>query len=104
MLKKSIKIGAFLLLTLFVYKLILGDNGLLDLLRLKKEVAAQHEKSEAVKAHMDSVKKIVKTLQTDSIYLEKIARKELGVAKPGERVFHFVSDSSVEQSQKPMER
>jgi cell division protein FtsB len=33
-------------------------------------------------------------LLTDTAYLEKLARKELGMAKPGEKVYRFVNPES----------
>lgn len=54
--------------------------------RLEKEIDMEEEMLRHIKQKSDR-------LQTDPRFVEKIAREELGLAKPGETVFKFMDDA-----------
>ena len=39
---------------------------------------------------IDSLKREIERLNSDTAYIERIAREKLGMARPGEKVFKFV--------------
>jgi cell division protein FtsB len=77
---------------LFVlYQVLAGPRGLLKLAELrsqKNDIALQVDSLERRKEELLREKQ---RLLTDTTYLEKLARKELGMARPGERVYRFVA-------------
>jgi cell division protein FtsB len=86
-----IRWGLVLLALFLLYQALAGPRGLLklaDLRSQKREVQAQLDSLETLKRELEAEKQ---RLLTDTAYLEKLARKELGMARPGERVYRFVS-------------
>jgi cell division protein FtsB len=84
-----------------LYHILSGPSGALNLLRL-------HRENERHKAELDSLEarkrelEIEKVrLQNDSAYLEKVARKELGMAKPGEKVFRYMAPDESRKKKDP---
>ncbi len=67
-----------------------GSRGALGLIKLRK-VNADHAREldslTAVRAEL-AVEKV--RLEKDSGYIESVARKNMGIAKPGENVFCFI--------------
>lgn len=62
--------------------------------QIEKEIAQLDEK---IKALMEE--KML--LQNDVQYIEKIIREEMGLVKPGEEVYKFITDNLNTPSQKP---
>jgi cell division protein FtsB len=75
--------GALLLVAL------LGDNGVLALWRLRAEVAALQRQVQALEAENDRLTQAIAELRDDPGVLERLAREELGLVRPGERVLRF---------------
>ncbi|MGH7848415.1 MAG: FtsB family cell division protein [Candidatus Binatia bacterium] len=42
----------------------------------------------------NALRRKIQRLRHDDLYLEKVAREELGLARPGEIVYHFASKST----------
>src|SRR5204862_7446283 len=64
-----------------------GDRGLLAMLRVRKQytaLAATLAKDRAINAHLAEQ---ARRLREDPTAIEEVARKELGLIKPGEKVF-----------------
>ena len=60
---------------------------------LKKRAARSEQEYKIEEDVLQHLKKKQERLQTDPRFVEKIAREELGLAKPGETVFKFMDDS-----------
>ena len=58
-----------------------GENGILHLFRLQKELVRIKDKNFKLEEENQKLKEEVKRLQTDKRYIEEIARKELGMVK-----------------------
>jgi cell division protein FtsB len=59
-------------------------------------VNSLHEENERIKSKIEELKtsnekltKIIETLKKDKLYIEKVAREELGMIKQGEKVYKF---------------
>jgi cell division protein FtsB len=78
--------GLFLLLA---GAAIFGDTGLLHLQRLRAEVAGLHRDVQALEAENERLSRAIADLRTDPAAVERIAREELGLVRPGERVLRF---------------
>jgi cell division protein FtsB/cell division protein DivIC len=87
------------LLLILIFLLILGlltffgEKGILQLLRLQKELVRIEEKNMKLDDENQKLREEVKHLQNDKRYIEEIARKELGMVKEGEIIYQFDSSN-----------
>ncbi|HEV8309741.1 MAG TPA: septum formation initiator family protein [Methylomirabilota bacterium] len=77
------------LLGLLLLAAVVGENGVLQLWRLRKEVEALHRDVQALEAENDRLSQAITELRDDPTVMERIAREELGLVRPGERVLRF---------------
>ena len=80
------------LLLLFVASVIVvdglvGDRGLVAMLRARQENDATTAAIEQQRAENARLREVVRRLREDPSAIEEIARRELGLIKPGERLF-----------------
>ena len=66
---------------------VVGDNGLIALLRANRELAETFTVVEALRTENDSLREEVRMLREEPLKVEEIARRELGLIKPGEKIF-----------------
>lgn len=83
-------IASVLLLILIVLKLFLPLIEQQKELRAREDEVRQDIQREAEQLRMLKMKQ--EKLQEDPRFIEKIAREDLGYAKPGETVFRFVDE------------
>jgi cell division protein FtsB len=57
--------------------------------KLKQDQAASAAKLAAARTRLQEQQRILERLRTDPVFVEKVIRKELGYARPGEVVFRF---------------
>ncbi len=76
---------------LFAYHLVTGPSGLLNQARLKRELREQQRGIDSLVTLKGELEAEKQRLLTDSSYLEKLARQELGMSKPKEKIYKFVS-------------
>ena len=69
---------------------IAGARGFLAMWRLQHEVGQLAQEVRAIEAESRRLRREVQRLHHDPHYIEKIAREELGLVRPGEVVFEFV--------------
>lgn len=79
-------LGFFLILGLITF---FGENGILHLLRLKKEMGGIKEANLQLVKENEELKEEVRKLKQEKKYIEEIARKELGMVKEGEIIYQF---------------
>jgi cell division protein FtsB len=88
---------ALIVLVLFIgYQVLSGPRGILkirDLRAQRNSLQAQIDSLVIRKAELETEKR---RLLTDVTYIERLVRKELGMAKPGEKVYRFVTPSGKE--------
>jgi cell division protein FtsB len=92
--KKRVKWIRYVLLGvagLGVYHVLTGPSGALNLLRLKREKARMETELDSLARRKRDLQVEKARLERDSAYIEQVARKELGMARPEEKVFRFVS-------------
>jgi cell division protein FtsB len=73
-----------------------GPNGLLHLRAINNEATAIEEKTAELNSEIRRVKREIQAIQSGGLALEKLARAELGLYRPGEIVYVF--DSRDERS------
>jgi cell division protein FtsB len=67
-----------------------GDRGALTMWRRQHEVVQLGYEIEAIEHENARLRQEIQRLRSDMSYIEKIAREELGLVRPGELVFEFV--------------
>ena len=67
----------------------LGERGVLHLWRLKSEKAKLDEENYRLQKENESLRQRISKLRNDNFYLEKLAREELNLVRPGEIIYRF---------------
>jgi cell division protein FtsB len=84
---------AALILLLAGYTII-GERGVFHLWRLRGEKARLDERNFVLQKENESLRQKVARLRHDNFYLEKIAREELNLVRPGEVIYRFPSSEA----------
>ena len=91
--KKSVKWIRYAILAMVaigIYHIMSGPSGTLNLFKLRSANAKLAHELDSLTLRKQSLITEKARLETDSAYLERVARKDLGMAKPTEKVFRFV--------------
>lgn len=93
------------LLVVFVVSLLLvdalvGDKGLLETLRVKRRYYALQTEIDRLKRENARLAEEARRLRNDPAAIESVARGELGLIRPGERVF-IIKDKPVGKPSPP---
>jgi cell division protein FtsB len=67
----------------------LGDHGVLQLWRLRDEIETLQREVQLLEAENERLSRTITELHDDPAAIERIAREELGLVRPGERVLRF---------------
>lgn len=59
--------------------------------KLRAQIGALHAQIDSLHVRNAELEAERKRLLTDTAYIERLARKELGMARPGEKVYRFVT-------------
>ncbi|NOZ75609.1 MAG: septum formation initiator family protein, partial [FCB group bacterium] len=70
--------------------LVIGDHGIYRLIKIRRERAAVQDRITALRAHQAELKLEANRLETDTEYIEKLAREKYRMARKGERVFKVI--------------
>ena len=98
--RKRVKWLRYVLLAvagLGVYHIRSGPSGALNLFRLRKENAKLAGELDSLAMRKQALEIEKQRLEKDSAYIEGVARKELGMARPGEKVYRFVQPVDAKQ-------
>jgi cell division protein FtsB len=66
---------------------IAGENGLLALLKARRSFNAVEQSLEGARQKNDRLREDARRLREDPTAIEELARRELGLIKPGEKLF-----------------
>lgn len=80
---------ALLVLGVILYLFVGGDEGLLEIRRQSQALSALQARVDRLQAENDSLRQILNMLDHDKDYIEKVAREEYGMVKPGEKVYRL---------------
>ncbi len=67
-----------------------GEHGFLAMWRMQGDVAQLASEVRVIAQENRGLRNEIRRLRSDERYVEKIAREELGLVRPGELVFEFV--------------
>ena len=76
-------------LALLVAVAVFGDRGVLQLWRLRTELETLHHDVATLEAENARLSHAIADLRDNPAVIERIAREELGLVRPGERVLRF---------------
>ncbi len=68
---------------------LIGEHGIAHLLRLRAERRALGDTAFALMQHNQRMRDEIQRLRTDDLYLEELARRQLGMVRPNEFVYRF---------------
>jgi cell division protein FtsB len=73
--------------SLLVVHALVGDQGILQMLKKRQESLALDQAVAAARAQNAQMRAHIDRINSDPAALEEMARKELGLIKPGEKLF-----------------
>jgi cell division protein FtsB len=79
------------LIILLLFHAVVGERGAIHLWRLQGEKAKLDEQNYRLQKENLALREKITRLRADNFYLEKIAREELNLVRPGEVVYRFRS-------------
>jgi len=91
------------LLALFLHD-VFGTHGVLAMLRTQKEIKQIREQIGKIDAENKSLSNEVNALKTDPKAIERIAREDMGLARPGELIYKLPDSAPPGQPQYPESR
>jgi cell division protein FtsB len=80
-----------------VYHILSGPSGAVNLFRLRNENAKLGGELDSLALRKQALEIEKQRLEKDSAFIEGVARKELGMAKPNEKVYRFVAPGDRKQ-------
>jgi cell division protein FtsB len=85
------KVGRYLLLFVVFMALIIsfGNRGLVDNYKMQEKLRALEKTNENISNANGELKQTIMLLRSDPATIERIARDELGMVKPGDIVYRF---------------
>ena len=72
-----------------------GEYSLLELRRLRTDLATEQARLDSAQAEIARLRARVDSLQNDSATIERLARERYGLIRPGERLYRFVEEDTV---------
>jgi cell division protein FtsB len=79
---------ASLIALLLIYAVV-GERGAIHLWRLQGEKGKLDEQNYRLQKENEALRQKIARLRNDDFFLEKIAREELNLARPGEIIYRF---------------
>lgn len=83
----SRRYGILALSLAFIVVILFSENGLLDLIRMKRQIRSIEATSKSLSEENTRLKGEIELLKTDDKYLEEMARKRFGFIREGEKVY-----------------
>lgn len=83
-----------------LYHILSGPSGIVNLVKLRESNATLEAELDSLEFRKRELVVAKRRLEKDSAYLERVARKELGMARPDEKVFRFVPHEAGKGGQK----
>lgn len=87
--KKIVFPAIFVIMFALLVIIILGDNGLVELNRLRHTQQDLLETNTRLTQENVQLYRAIDRLQNDPVFVETIARRELGMIRPDEVIFKF---------------
>jgi cell division protein FtsB len=95
--RRAIQYSLVFIGVLVIVEALVGDKGLLTMLKARQEYGVLEATLAASKAENARLREEARRLREDPSAIEEIARRELGLIKPGEKLF-IVKDVPPQES------
>ena len=82
-------VGGALLLLLFAWLTVYGWQGVVRLRQMHDQLQALEQENVTLRREAERLAQVIDRLRNDPAYLERIAREERGMVRPGETVLKF---------------
>lgn len=92
------------LIVLLALITVIGERGVLHLWRLRGEKNRLDEQNFRLQKENEALRQRIYRIRNDNAYLEKLAREELNLVRPGEIVYRFSNPGNRPANQKPESR
>ena len=92
------------LIVLLALITVIGERGVLHLWRLRGEKNRLDEQNFRLQKENEALRQRIYRIRNDNAYLEKLAREELNLVRPGEIVYRFSNPGNRPAHQKPESR
>ncbi|MGE5851579.1 MAG: FtsB family cell division protein [Deltaproteobacteria bacterium] len=92
------------LIVLLALITVIGERGVLHLWRLRGEKNRLDEQNFRLQKENEALRQRIYRIRNDNAYLEKLAREELNLVRPGEIVYRFSNPANRPANQKPESR
>lgn len=90
--------AAVVALALLLAIIVLGDNGVLELLRLQDTRQTLRKENADLSRENLQLYRTIDRLQNDSAYVENVARRELGMIRADELIFQFPTHAKSDEA------
>jgi cell division protein FtsB len=90
------------LIVLLALYTVAGDRGAIHLWRLRGEKAKLDEQNFRLQKETEALRQRIAQVRNSNFYLEKLAREELNLVRPGEVIYRFPA-AQPKQPEKPHE-
>jgi cell division protein FtsB len=94
--KKAVTLFAVILLIALVVGSLFGDRGILQLVNQRERALTMAREIDELREENRRLAQEIQELQKDPRAIERLAREQLGLARPGERVF-VIRDQSTDR-------
>lgn len=94
--KKAVTLASIIALIALLVGSLFGDRGFLQLAEQKRRAETLAGEIEALRTENGRLAEEIRALLTDPATIERLAREELGLARPGETVFLVQEEASAD--------
>lgn len=84
--RKALSLAIFLIAAASLLNALFGDRGLLELLRARQEINSLDQEIAALREKNQSLLSEIRALKSSPLAVERLARENMGLVKPGEIV------------------
>lgn len=84
--RKALSLALFLIVAASLLNALFGDRGLLELLRARQEIESLDREIAALREGNQALLEKIRDLKSSPLAVERLARENLGLVKPGEIV------------------
>ena len=85
--RRLLRYGLMVVTAVVVIDAVVGEKGLMALLRARQEYHALESSLRAARAENQRLREQARRYREDPAAIEELARKDLGLIKPGEKLF-----------------
>jgi cell division protein FtsB len=90
-------VGGVLVLLFCIGLAIYGWQGVVRLRQMREQLLALERDNAALRQQAERLAQVIDRLRNDPAYLERIAREERGMVRPGETILKFPSKDKAER-------